>query len=622
MHVYKRILKFILPFWKHLVATIIFTFLFSAMSGITVYLTIPLLNTLFLQNEVESQNTISLPTNDSDSFIPSWFIELQHSISNSFESYVYSGTTHEVLLKISILIIIAFFLKSIFGYLQAFYIAYIQQGMIKNIRDKCYIHIHQLPMNFFKNERTGDLISRITNDVNLIQSSTTQVFISFVREPITILVYVLIALSISVKLFLFSIVILPISAFIIGIISSFLRKQSIILQKKMGNITTILQETIVGVKIVKAFGMENYEIEKFRNETNNFFRTVIKKSRIQNISSPTTELAAVIVGVVIIYYGGLLVLVDHSLQASNFMGFLFTIFQIIPPMKQMANVNNHIQESIAAGTRVFEILDIEPSIKNIESPKSVDDFHEKLEFKNVSFKYDNSDRDILDNLSLTARKGEIIAFVGSSGAGKTTIVDLIPRFHDPISGEILLDGINIKEIKIEDLRKLMGIVTQETFLFNETVSKNIAYGLSNIPQERIEQAAKIANAHDFILELPNGYDTIIGERGAKLSGGQRQRISIARALLKNPPIMIFDEATSALDNESEVLVQEAIEHLMKERTTFIIAHRLSTIRKSDRIYVLDKGKIVQVGKHEELLNEKDGIYNKLYQLQFSNQESA
>jgi subfamily B ATP-binding cassette protein MsbA len=621
MHVYKRILSFILPFWKHLVATIIFTFLFSALSGISIYLTIPLLNTLFLQNEVESQNSDSLPTSNSDSIIPSWIIELQQSISNSFESYVYSGTTHEVLLKISFLIIIAFFLKSIFGYLQSYYIAYIQQGMIKNIRDKCYIHIHQLPMSFFKNERTGDLISRITNDVNLIQSSTTQVFISFIREPITILVYVVIALSISVKLFLFSIIILPISAFIIGIISGFLRKQSIILQKKMGNITTILQETIVGVKIVKAFGMENYEIDKFRDETNNFFRTVIKKSRIQNISSPTTEFAAVIVGVIIIYYGGLLVLVDHTLKASNFMGFLFTIFQIIPPMKQMANVNNHIQESIAAGTRVFEILDIEPSIKNIESPKSVVDFYEKLEFKNVSFKYDNSDREILDNIDLTAKKGEIIAFVGSSGAGKTTIVDLIPRFHDPISGEILLDGINIKEIKIEDLRKLMGIVTQETILFNETVSKNIAYGLSNIPQERIEQAAKIANAHNFILELPNAYDTIIGERGAKLSGGQRQRISIARALLKNPPIMIFDEATSALDSESEVLVQEAIENLMKERTTFIIAHRLSTIRKSDRIYVLDKGKIVQVGKHEELLNEKDGIYNKLYQLQFSSQQS-
>jgi len=298
------------------------------------------------------------------------------------------------------------------------------------------------------------------------------------------------------------------------------------------------------------------------------------------------------------------------------MAFLFAIFQMIPPMKTMATVNNKIQESIAAGERVFELLDTEPKIKNIENPIRINSFKENIVIDNVSFMYDDSDELVLDNINLEVRKGEIIALVGSSGGGKTTFVDLIPRFYDPIKGSIKIDGIDIRQYDINDLRSLLGIVTQETVLFNETVAKNIAYGLDDYPMEKITEVAKIANAHNFIMELSKGYDTIIGEQGTKLSGGQRQRISISRALLKNPPIMIFDEATSALDNESEMLVQEAIENLMKQRTTFVIAHRLSTIRNADRILVLDKGKIVQQGKHDELLRDQAGIYNKLYELQF------
>jgi subfamily B ATP-binding cassette protein MsbA len=289
---------------------------------------------------------------------------------------------------------------------------------------------------------------------------------------------------------------------------------------------------------------------------------------------------------------------------------------MIPPMKTMATVNNKIQESIAAGERVFELLDTEPKIKNIENPIRINSFKENIVIDNVSFMYDDSDELVLDNINLEVRKGEIIALVGSSGGGKTTFVDLIPRFYDPIKGSIKIDGIDIRQYDINDLRSLLGIVTQETVLFNETVAKNIAYGLDDYPMEKITEVAKIANAHNFIMELSKGYDTIIGEQGTKLSGGQRQRISISRALLKNPPIMIFDEATSALDNESEMLVQEAIENLMKQRTTFVIAHRLSTIRNADRILVLDKGKIVQQGKHDELLRDQAGIYNKLYELQF------
>ncbi|NMB81674.1 MAG: ABC transporter ATP-binding protein, partial [Ignavibacteria bacterium] len=421
---------------------------------------------------------------------------------------------------------------------------------------------------------------------------------------------------ISWQLTLFSLIVLPFSLIIISYIGLILRKQSGLLQQKMADITTNLHETITGVKIVKAFGMEEYENKKFFSETQKFFKLVLRITRIRNISSPVTEFLSVIVGVLIIYFGAQLVIVDKSIKPSEFITFLFAIFQLMPPVKELSSVNNRIQESSAAAERIFEILDTEPKIKNAESPVTVNSFKESITFKDVSFHYDDSDELILDRINLEVKRGTINAIVGSSGAGKTTMVDLLPRFYDPTSGKILLDGIDIKEIRIEDLRRLMGIVTQETVLFNESVIRNIAYGLENCDKEKVIEAAKAANAHNFILELPKGYDTIIGEKGTKLSGGQRQRLSIARALLKNHPIMILDEATSSLDNESEVLVQEAIERLMQDRTTFVIAHRLSTIRNSDRIIVLDKGKIVQDGKHEGLLADQSGIYRKLYELQF------
>jgi len=614
---YKRILAYIIPFKKHLTAAIICTFLFSFLHGASVYLSIPLLDTLFQQSDTDvSQVVKKTSSNETSSLLPDWIGETADSISDSFNSFIFSGDTSEILMRISLLILISFLGKSVFAYLQAYFLAYVQQGMIKDIRDEAYIHLHKLPMSYFKNERTGDLISRLTNDVNVVQTSVTAVFLSLFREPITILVFMLIAISISWKLFLFSLIILPISILIIGWIGNVVRKQSLILQKRMGNITSVLQETISGVKIVKAFGMESYETEKFKNETYRFFRTVLKKVRLQNISSPATEFIAVIVGVVIIYYGGILVLEEKTLKASEFLGFLFAIFQIIPPMKKMANVNNKIQTSVAAAERVFEVIDTEPTIKNITNPISIKSFEEEINFKSVMFHYDDSDETVLDGITVTAKKGEIIALVGSSGAGKTTFVDLIPRFYDPTSGSIEIDGTDIKNIALDNLHKLMGIVTQETILFNESIKNNIAYGLKDYPLEKVIEVAKIANAHRFIKDLPNGYDTVIGEQGTKLSGGQRQRLSIARALLKNPPIMIFDEATSALDNESEMLVQEAIERLMNERTTFVIAHRLSTIRNADKILVLDKGKIVQQGKHKELLKNEEGVYKKLYELQF------
>lgn len=614
MKTYRRILVYVKKYWKSLSVSVICTILYALLNGASIYLTIPLLSALFQEDSTPAGGVAG--SGAAEAVTPGFIENFLNSIEKGFQDYVFAGDTSEILIKICILILFAFMGKNIFGYMQAYFLAHVEQGVIKDLRNDSYKHLHKLPMSYFKNERTGNLISRITNDVNVVQNSVSAVFLNMVREPISIVVFLGIALSISWKLTLFSFVILPFSLGIIAWIGLILRKQSTILQAKMADITTVLHETISGVKIVKAFGMEDYENKKFMRETNAFFRLILKMVRIRNAASPITEFLSVTVGVVIVYYGGHLVLVEQSIKASEFLGFLFAIFQMMPPIKELSSVNNRIQEASAAADRVFEILDTEPNIKDITTPVHKNSFEQNIVFENVSFHYDDGDDLVLDNVSFTAKKGEIIALVGSSGAGKTTLVDLIPRFFDPSSGIIKIDDIDIKNVSMKDLRALMGIVTQETVLFNESAKHNIAYGLNDYPLDKVIEAAKAANAHRFIETLPHGYDTIIGERGTKLSGGQRQRISIARAILKNPPIMILDEATSALDNESEVLVQEAIETLMKERTTFVIAHRLSTIRNADKILVMDKGRIVQTGKHDELILDNEGIYKKLYELQF------
>jgi ATP-binding cassette, subfamily B, bacterial MsbA len=612
---YLRILKFVKPYWKHLLISVVCTMLFAVFNGVSVYLTIPLLDTLF-QESANKPASAETTIERAESVLPEWITDVKDGLSDSFNSFVFSGTKTDALLKIVILVLTAFFFKNIFGYLQAYFLSYVEQGTMRDLRNRAYEHLHELPMSYFKKERVGNLISRITNDVNIVQGSIAATFLNLIREPLSIIVFLGIAVSISWQLTLLAFIILPFSMFIITWIGLKLRKHSAVIQAKMGDITSILQETISGVKIVKAFGMELYENKKFRHETNNFFRMMLRITRVRNATSPLTEFLSVIIGVIIIYYGGLLVLQEQTLTASQFLGFLFAIFQLMPPIKELSGVNNRIQESSAAADRVFEIIDTYPEISDTPGAAAKENFTDSVEFDNVSFIYDDSSEPVLADINFKVSKGEVLALVGPSGGGKSTLVDLIPRFYDPSGGRILIDGIDIKNIRISNLRSLMGIVTQETFLFNESIAKNIAYGLKEFPLERVIEAAKTANAHNFIMDMPDGYNTIIGERGVKLSGGQRQRLSIARALLKNPEIMIFDEATSALDNESEILVQEAIERLMKNRTTFVIAHRLSTIRNATRILVLDRGRIVQSGKHEELLKEESGLYYKFYNMQF------
>jgi len=594
----------------------VFTILFALLNGVSVYLTIPLLDTLFQESASKEPAIQNSNIENASGILPGWINNFKEDAVQSFNNFVLGGDKPEVLIKICFLILAAFLLKNIFGYVQGYFMAFVEYASMKDLRDDAYKHLHKLPIGYFKSERVGNLISRFTNDVNIIQASISATFSNLIKEPLTILVFLGIAISISWQLSLFAFIIVPIASLIIAWIGNKLKKQTKILQTKLADITSILQETISGVKIVKAFGMEKFENQRFMNETKSYFKLVLKTVRIRNFSSPITEILSVIIGVVIIYYGGILVLVDKTLNASEFLGFLFAIFQMMPPIKELGSVNNRIQEASAAGDRIYEIMDIEPHIKNIPDAIELNDFKNEIVFENVSFNYEDSDVKVLDNLNFRVKRGEIIALVGPSGGGKSTLADLIPRFYDPTEGQILIDGNNIKEVTIESLRSKMGIVTQETFLFNTNIAENIAYGLADYPMEKIIEAAETANAHNFISEMPEGYNTMIGERGVKLSGGQRQRLTIARALLKNPEIMIFDEATSALDNESEILVQEAIERLMLNRTTFVIAHRLSTIRNATNILVLDRGRIIQQGTHDNLIAEEKGLYKKLYEMQF------
>ncbi len=618
--VYFRILNYLKPFWRHLLGVLITSIFFTVFSGLSIYLTIPLLETLF-QTELREEQHLS-PTAELSQKLETqaksggFLSGLKRELSENLYAFIDRPSKRESLLRICGLIVLTFFLKGLFGYVQSYLMAYIEQGFIKNLRNETFSHLNKLSLKYFTNERIGNLISRITNDITMINTGISASFVTLTKDPLLVIVFLLLALAISWQLTLLSLIVMPFSLVIISWLGVKLYKQSYILQSKMADLTSFLQEKIYGTKIVKAFNMEAKENENFFELTNHFFRIILRITRIRNIAPPVTEFFSILAGVLIIWYGGIQVLESHTLKASEFLGFLFIIFQIMPPIKELSNVANRIQESTAAASRVFEIIDEPITIKNKPDAIPFKSFNDKIVFDKVSFHYDENHKYILRNISFEVKKGEIAALVGPSGAGKTTLVDLIPRFYDVTEGAIYIDGIDIRDYDLKTLRNNIGIVTQDPILFNDTIRNNISYGMEKVEFEEVVRAAKAANAHDFILQLPDGYDTIIGERGLKLSGGQRQRISIARAILKNPPIMILDEATSALDSESEILVQEAIENLMKDRTTFVIAHRLSTVRNADKVIVIDEGRIVQIGTHSELIQDINGLYYRLYTLQF------
>ncbi len=618
MTVYLRILRYIKPYWIHLVGSTLCVLLFVAFSSISLFSVMPFLSAIF-NTEEDVNIEITEMVEDTAPSIPGESIQQQFDTlkQNAYELFLgadWQQNRLRSLHRLCIMMVIVIFLRSLFGYLQAYYMATVEQGIIKDIRNDIYTHINKLSLSYFDRTRTGKLISRITNDVTLVNSGISASFFTMVKNPLLIVTYLAFAFILSWELALIAILILPFSLVIISWIGLKLRKESVVSQERMADVTSVLQETITGTRVVKAFGMEEFENNKFKKHTFVYFKTLLKLTRTRNLASPLTEFLGTTVGVGLLWYGGQKVFMGNILSPEEFIWFLVLIFSVMQPVKEISTVNNRIQEALAAGGRIFKVIDLKPEIQDAPDAVALKTFRDSVIFQDVSFSYLGSGC-VLDHISLNVKKGQVLAIVGPSGAGKSTLVDMLPRFYDPQEGTITIDGIELKKIKVEDVRSLMGIVTQETILFNDTVRNNIAYGLDYIPLKKVAEAAKVANAHNFIEKMEEGYNTLIGERGVKLSGGERQRLAIARAMLKDPPILILDEATSSLDTESEKLVQEAMERLMENRTSFVIAHRLSTILHAHKIIVLDHGKIVEQGTHRQLL-KKGGLYRRLYDMQF------
>ncbi|HOI31929.1 MAG TPA: ABC transporter ATP-binding protein, partial [Bacteroidales bacterium] len=520
---------------------------------------------------------------------------------------------YKALIFICIILIVAFFLRNLTRFFAMFYMANVRIGAVKDLRNSIYQKILILPLSFYNKQRKGDIISRVTTDVQEVEYSIMNYLEMIVRDPITILVYIAFMFSVSPQLTLFVLILLPLTGFLIGRIGKSLRKSSKIGQARMAGMLSIIEETISGLRIIKAFGAINYSNTRFKDQNSLFSKLMISIYRRRDLSSPLSEFLSSVVIVIVLWFGGRLVLGDSPvIQAADFIVYIIVFSQIIPPAKTFAQGFYSIQKGIASAERIFEILDAEEVITEKMDAKAIKSFNHSIKYQDVWFAYDKEP--VLKNINLEIGKGKLIALVGESGGGKSTLVDLLPRFYDVVGGQIFIDSNDLRDYKIDDLRSLMGIVTQESILFNDTVFSNIAFGDTSATLESVIEAAKVANAHEFITRLENGYDTYIGDRGMNLSGGQRQRLSIARAVLKNPPILILDEATSSLDTESERLVQEALAKVMSSRTSVVIAHRLSTIQHADEIIVIVKGQIAERGSHDQLL-ASNGIYKRLYDLQ-------
>ncbi|MBL6648840.1 MAG: ABC transporter ATP-binding protein [Flavobacteriaceae bacterium] len=604
MNYFKRIFRYAAPFKKYIFLNIFFNALYALFSALSFLSLMPMLEVLFGENN----KTYSKPEfNDIYSLGNNLEVWLNYQVSN------YAGQDpQKALIFVISAIIILFFLKNFFNYLAMFFITFLRNGILTNLREDVYKKIIGMPISYFTDKKKGDVISRITADVLEIQHSFLSILELIVREPLTILFTVSAMFLISYKLTAFVLIFIPLSGIIISLLGRSLKATSTLVQNEQAEFLSITEETLNGLKIIKGFVSELFFIEKFKNSNNRFYDLSNKLINRQNLATPMSEFLGISVIGVLLWYGGKLVLIDQELNPAAFITYMGLAYGVLTPAKAISKASYSIKKGNAAAERVLEILDSKNSIKQVPNAIKKSDFKLNIKFENVSFKYENEK--IINNINFEIKKGQTIALVGQSGSGKSTIANLIPRFYDVSQGKISIDGIDIKKINKNDLRALIGLVSQDSILFNDTIINNIKLSKSETEMDEIINSAIIANADDFIKKFEKKYESNVGDGGGKLSGGQKQRISIARAVFRNPPIMILDEATSSLDSESEKLVQQALEKLMKNRTSLVIAHRLSTIQKADLILVINEGEIIERGTHNELI-EKNGTYSKLIKLQ-------
>ena len=606
---YKRLLGFVSPMSRYAVPYFFYALFYALFNTCTYAMILPIMNTLFdVKNAYVFEPVFSMPP----------LSEISLTNISPMLNYVYTNTFGTEFLMSNMLILLAVvtlimnLMSNLFRYLSAMTVERMRVCSLQRMRNDLFNKVMEMNPGYFSEQRKGDLMSRITQDVMVVQYSITNTLQVIFRDPLLIIGYVVYMLMVSWQLSLFAILFLPVVAVLIGSIVKRLRHPALKGQERMGDMVSILDESLSGIKVIKSYNATNYIRRKFMEFNAQFSRLMLSMAKRQQLASPMSEALGLTAVSVLIVFGGSLVM-SGSLTAGGFVGFIAVFSQITRTVRSFIDQFANVNQGIAAGERIFEVLDSQPEIQDKPDAKVLDGLHDKIEFRDVHFSYDST-KEVINGISFDIKRGQTVALVGPSGGGKSTLSELIPRFYDPTSGDILIDGVSIKEYTQDSLRAHMSIVAQDTILFNDSIENNIAMGRQGATHEEIMQAARVANAHDFIMECPAGYETNIGDRGAKLSGGQRQRLSIARAVLKNPEILILDEATSALDTESEKLVQEALNSLLEGRTSIVIAHRLSTIHNADKIIVIDKGKIAEQGTHAELM-ARNGIYAKLIEMQ-------
>lgn len=605
MNLYFRVLAYLRPYRGLLAAAILATFGFAVFDALSIVALIPLLNALFY-------GTVQLQTGDN------WIgWVLSHTLGLMVASDL---DPQQLLLRINLFILSVFLFKNIFDFSQQYLVVKLEQSVTRDLRNETFSHLLDLDMRFFGVTRAGQIISRLTSDADLLRALVTQNMAKLATSVLQVLITVVIMIGISPRLTIVALVVLPAMFGIWGRFLKRLRRGDRSVLNLGGEVASHLQETVLGIRQVKGSGAEPFERDRFERVTWAYFKAVVRNERIRALASPLTEMIGALGTVLLLWYGSRLVLVEHRIEAGTFIAFLGLSLKLYAPAKWLSKFPSSVQPGLVAAERIFEFLDAPINIKNSANAKRFSGVSTAIEFEDVTFEYE-AGRPVLTNIGLAVASGSVVALIGPSGAGKSTLVDLVARFYDPTRGRILIDGIDLRELAVPSLRSSLGVVSQDTVLFHDTVRSNIAYALPNATEDAVVRAARAANADEFIRDLPNGYDTILGERGTRLSGGQRQRLAIARAILRDPPILILDEATSALDSESERLVQEAMDTLLKGRTVFVIAHRLSTVRNADVIVVLQAGRIVQSGTHEQLLAE-GGLYRHLYRLQFAEGDEA